>query len=212
MEEGHYRYLHDLLELEVTLFIPATPLRLQAWQKALADHPDQTFTNYILNGIANGFHIGADRAILLRSSATNMPSVRLHPQLVEAHIMAESTAGRLLGPMPRHLSGLVQTNPIAKATPAREMEVECGPVFPNREQCQRRHRTRQVPHVICVGRRSSVWEAAQIIKQLGVGSKLAKLDLHNAYRMVPVHPDDHCLLGVHWGEVVFIDTALPFWS
>ena len=64
----------------------------------------------------------------------------------------------------------------------------------------------------CDMRRSSVWEAAQIIKQLGVGSKLAKLDLHNAYRMVPVHPDDHCLLGVHWGEVVFIDTALPFWS
>ena len=39
---------------------------------------------------------------------------------------------------------------------------------------------------------------------------LAKLDLHNAYRMVPVHPDDHGLLGVCWGEEVFIDTALPF--
>ena len=64
----------------------------------------------------------------------------------------------------------------------------------------------------CHMRYASVWEAAQIIQQLGVGSKLAKLDLHNAYRMVPVHPDDHCLLGVHWGEVVFIDTALPFWS
>ena len=28
--------------------------------------------------------------------------------------------------------------------------------------------------------------------------------------MVPVHPDDHSLLGVRWGEEVFIDTALPF--
>ena len=99
MEEGHYRYLHDLLELEATAtgmgpscFIPAKPLRQQAWQKALTDHPDQPFGNYILNGIANGFHIGADRAIMLRSSTTNMPPVRQHPQLVEAHIMAESIA------------------------------------------------------------------------------------------------------------------------
>ena len=106
VEEGHYRYLHDHLELEATAtglgpscFRPATPLRLQAWQKALANHPDQLFAQYILNGIANSFHIGADRTIRLRSNSTNMPSVRQHPQLVEAHIRAESTAGRLLGPL-----------------------------------------------------------------------------------------------------------------
>ena len=59
-------------------------------------------------------------------------------------------------------------------------------------------------------RYASVWNAVQIIQQLGKGTQLAKLDLHNAYRMVPVHPDDHCLLGVCWGEDVFVDTALPF--
>ena len=37
--------------------------------------------------------------------------------------------------------------------------------------------------------------------------KLAKLDLNNAYRMVPVHSDDHCL---RWCEEVFVDTVLPF--
>ena len=62
----------------------------------------------------------------------------------------------------------------------------------------------------CHMRYASVWEAAQIIQQLGVGTQLAKRDLHNAYRMVPVHPEDHCLLGIRWGEEVFIDTALPF--
>ena len=59
----------------------------------------------------------------------------------------------------------------------------------------------------CHMRYASIWEAAGIIQQLGVGTQLAKLDLHNAYRMVPVHPDDHCLLGVRWGEDLFIDTA-----
>jgi hypothetical protein len=39
-----------------------------------------------------------------------------------------------------------------------------------------------------VERYASVWEAANIIQQLGVGSKLAKLDLHNAYRIVYTCP------------------------
>ena len=54
------------------------------------------------------------------------------------------------------------------------------------------------------------WNAVQVIQQLGKGTQLAKLYLHNAYRMVPVHSDDHCLLGVRRGEEVFVDTALPF--
>ena len=57
---------------------------------------------------------------------------------------------------------------------------------------------------------TSVLEAARLIQQLGVGTQLAKLDLQNAYRMVPVHPDDHPLLGIRWGQEVYIDTALPF--
>ena len=48
------------------VFRPATPLVLAAWERALAGHPDQRFSRYILAGIAKGFHIGADRSIELR--------------------------------------------------------------------------------------------------------------------------------------------------
>ena len=39
---------------------------------------------------------------------------------------------------------------------------------------------------------------------------MAKLDLKSAYRMVPVHQDDHHLLGIQWCGVVYYDKALPF--
>ena len=29
-------------------------------------------------------------------------------------------------------------------------------------------------------------------------------------KMVPVHPDDHPLLSIRWGQEVYIDIALPF--
>ena len=39
---------------------------------------------------------------------------------------------------------------------------------------------------------------------------MAKMDLHQAYRNLPVHADDHPLLAIRWGQSTYIDTALPF--
>ena len=58
---------------------------------------------------------------------------------------------------------------------------------------------------------ASVLQAAAMVRQLGPGTMLAKIDLHH-YRMLPVHADDHDhpLLGINWGGDTLIDTALPF--
>ena len=47
-------------------------------------------------------------------------------------------------------------------------------------------------------------------QRLGAGCLLAKLDLKQAYRLVPVHPCDWHLLGMQWPGQVYLDTALPF--
>ena len=39
---------------------------------------------------------------------------------------------------------------------------------------------------------------------------LSKLDIKNAYRTVPVHPEDRPLLGNKWQGKLFIDTVLQF--
>ena len=39
---------------------------------------------------------------------------------------------------------------------------------------------------------------------------MAKVDIRNAYRIVPVHPDDRSLLSMMWEGVLYVDTALPF--
>ena len=39
---------------------------------------------------------------------------------------------------------------------------------------------------------------------------LAKSDLSNTYRMIPVHPDDQPLLGVAWQGRVYMDRSMPF--
>ena len=39
---------------------------------------------------------------------------------------------------------------------------------------------------------------------------MAKADIKQAYRIVPVHPDDSHLLGVQWDGQVLVDKVLPF--
>ena len=45
---------------------------------------------------------------------------------------------------------------------------------------------------------------AEILKR-GRGTLLAKMDIKQEYRNVPVHPKDRHLLGMLWREEVFVD-------
>lgn len=45
---------------------------------------------------------------------------------------------------------------------------------------------------------TSIDDAAHFVQQLGPACLLAKLDLQEAYRAVPVHPADQPKLGVKW--------------
>ena len=49
-----------------------------------------------------------------------------------------------------------------------------------------------------------------LILRLVQGTELVKLDLKDAYRMVPVHPHDHPLLGISWEGSTYVDRSLPF--
>ena len=51
---------------------------------------------------------------------------------------------------------------------------------------------------------------AALVVSTGRGSLLVKADVKEAYRMVPVHPEDQHLLGVQWQGSVYIDKVLPF--
>ena len=39
---------------------------------------------------------------------------------------------------------------------------------------------------------------------------MAKMDIEEAYRIIPIHPDNRDLLGIYWDGQVYVDTALPF--
>ena len=136
-----------------------------------------------------------------------MASAYDHPEVISDYLHSESQAGRLIGPMDPTTVGL-HTSPFGvipkKSNPGKwrlildlsspdALSVNDG-IDPD----------------LCSVHCSGLDEAIAMISRLGKGAQLAKIDLKNAYRIIPVHPDDRPLLGMSGGSEVFLDAALPF--
>ena len=56
---------------------------------------------------------------------------------------------------------------------------------------------------------ATIDEAIQLIKSAGPGCFLAKTDVKNAFRIIPIHPDDYGLLGMQWRGLYYYDRCMP---
>lgn len=214
---GHYHYIEDLLQLEAFSahqLDPGwpryrTPVEIQSLHPFLAAHPDQAFAGYMYNGLTNGFRIG----YIYRQSqpphqAANHVSELANRHIVKDKVDAEVAAGRLLGPLPTHLASLVQVSPLGlvpKAHQENKWRLIMDLSYPSGYSIND-----GIPPALCSLHYASVDNAVDIIKQLGRGAQLVKLDVKDAYRIVPVHPSDYCHLGLCWQGKTYIDRALPF--
>ena len=178
------------------------------WKKYLADHPDEAFRDCILEGIQQGFRVGFDyQGNKCHPAAGNLKSARENAGVVEEYIAKEVAAQRVVGPLtPGEVPGL-QTSPfgvIPKRQPGKWRLIvdlsapEGGSVNDG------------IDGGLCSLQYVSVEDIVHKIEKMGKGTLLAKVDLKEAYRMVPVHPQDRPLLGMEWEGQVYVDTALPF--
>lgn len=211
---GGYRYIRDLQQLQAcqssgaspTWVRGPSPVASEILASYLSCHPDRAFAAFILRGLTEGFRIGFDSSRChLRSVLRNHPSSLSNGAVVESYMATELELGRLLGPVPR--AG-VHSSPIGLIPKARQ---------PNRWRmivdlsCPTGQSVNDgIAPGLCSIQYASIDEAVRIILSMGVGTNLVKIDLKEAYRMVPVHPADHHLLGITWGDATYVDRCLPF--
>ena len=186
-----------------------SPLNVKAWERALSSHPDKSFIDYVTNGLRRGFHIGYnyERGQSLKSAKRNMLSAKQHPEVIQAYLEHEVQEGRVLGPFPLQYP-TVHTSPFG--------------VIPKRHQANKWRLILDLSHPegssvndgidpsLCSLQYTSVDDITTQILTTGRGTLMAKIDIKNAYRNIPVHPSDRHLLGMEWQHQLYVDGALPF--
>lgn len=125
------------------------------------------------------------------------------------YIQSELEVGRLVGPIPEGLVPLVQVSPIGlipKAHQVNKWRMIVDLSFP------RHHSVNAgISEDLASLTYAHVDKAVARIRELGPGTELIKMDLESAYRQVPIHPEDHHLLGIFWNGNT-CGSGSPIWA
>ena len=143
---------------------------------------------------------------LLTLHANNLPSAYQQPEVIDATLKKECEAGRILGPFP--------------IPPLHNFRTSGLYLVPKHDGGWRIIYYLSAPIGSSINdyiysstyslSYCSLDDAYAFINQLGPGTLLSKIDLKDAFRLIPVHTTDWNLLGIQWKEQFYIDTYLPF--
>ena len=138
-----------------------------------------------------------------------MESAKQHPEVVSEYLHKECSLGRMLGPFPEtsqlpplHIS---RFGVIPKGHNTRRFRLITDLSFPPGSSVND-----GIDPDFCSLAYTTVDEVAAQAASLGRGTLLAMIDIEAAYRLIPVHPQDHVLQGIQWNSMTYIDPMLPF--
>ena len=144
----------------------------------------------------------------LHQHRLNHPSSLANAHVIDERLQSELAANRLLGPIPSSAQLLVHTSPLGlvpKAHQVNKWRMICDLSAPAGHSVND-----SIPANLCSLQYAGVMDAVRIIRALGRDTQMVKLDLKDAYRIIPIHPADYPLLGTRWHGRIYIDRALPF--
>ena len=174
--------------------------------EALHDHPYHIFVNFLFNGFSFGFDIGF-RGSLAGSISPNLRSVSAHPTEVSTAINKELACWHTTRPFvipPFQGLRCCPLGPIQKKDGSYRLTLDLSFL----------HGTSvddisQVDHSVHY---SSFDDAVDLVRSLGHGYFMSKINIKHAFRLCPVRPQDYKLLGMWWQGHYYVDKRLPFGS
>ena len=143
----------------------------------------------------------------LCSICHNHPSSRVNPSVITDHLQTELQQGRLFGPLPPSVDYHVQISPMGLVAKPHSSRWR---LIMDLSSPHEQSGNDGISSSLCSLHYASLDNAVDNIMRLGQSMELLKLDHSNAYRIIPVHPDDQLLLGVNWQGNTYIDHSLPF--
>lgn len=180
-----------------------TPVNTERLQHYLRCY-DETESQYLFKGFTEGFRI-ASQASPHNLLVKNHPSTLQDPDKVSAKIAKEHAAGRIAGPFDRKPMDPMCISPLGlvpKKSPG-EFRLIHDLSYPRGDS---------VNSAIAKSDSAVYFETMDhcvgLIRQLGRGCYISKADLADAYRILPIHPDDYKFLGFKWQEKYYYDKAL----
>ena len=174
-------------------------------KELLSDHPDQSLVASIVAGFEFGFDIGF-RGTLTDTFTKNNKSAFLHKDGVTKAIQKELTLGHTAGPFDHPPFPINHISPLG-AVPKPDGSIR---LIMDLSQPVGRSVNDFISKEEFPCQYTPFDEATRLVRQIGPGCLLTKVDIKHAYRLLPVRPDDWPLLVYYWEGQYWVDLKLPF--
>ena len=155
---------------------------------------------FLSNGFTRGFPLHF-QGIREFSQTKNLLSVIQNPTVVDAKIAKELAAGRLAGPFvsPPISPFIVSPLGVVPKKPPEEIRLTHHLSFPKGASVND-----GISHENSTVCYATFGDAIRCMKLAGRGWSLAKTDIKNAFRIIPIQSDDYGLLVTHWKGFFFL--------
>ena len=157
---------------------------------------------FLIDGFKYGFHLFSVGQSTSYESP-NLLSARQQPQVVDQKLAKELEAHRLAAPFDTPPFPVFRVSPLGKKTPG-ELRLIHHLSYPKGKSVND-----GISHEHSSVQYANIDHAIKKIKQSGVGSYLAKTDIKNAFRILPINPHDYHLLGMKWSGQYYYDKCMP---
>ena len=170
----------------------------------LERYPNREDAEYLIDGFENGFSLGYSGP-REPFECKNLKSVNGRESIVRQKLLTEIEAGRMMGPYVTKPISNLRVSPIG--------------LIPKKSGGFRLITHMSYPYLESVNdfidpelskvQYSDFDNAVKMVRRLGKGTWMGKMDLKNAFRVLPCFPGDFDLLGIKLGELYFIDKCMP---
>jgi len=191
------------------IFVPLmekgkSPININFLDSLLDCYPNTEDADYLKNGFRYGFSLGYSGPRVPKE-CKNLKSIFEFESVAREKIMAEVNAGRMAGPYTFKPISNLRISPIG--------------LVPKRTGGFRLITHMSFPYLDSVNdyidpeltrvKYSDFDNAVSMVRRLGQGTWMGKMDLKNAFRLLPCYPGDFDLLGIKLNDQYFIDKCMP---
>jgi hypothetical protein len=146
------------------------------------------------------------RGLLTHTEAPNLKSAVQQPVIVNEKLEKEINANRIAGPFPTSPFPNLRVSPIGIVPKKQTGKFR---LIHHLSYPQGDSINDGIPEEEATVQYQSIDDATTLIRRLGKDSYLAKTDIAEAFRIVPLHPSQYPLFGIKWQDKFFYDKCLP---
>lgn len=184
---------------------------MDKWRENLTDYKDKKLCDYLEFGWITNY--SPTQYSILIPTVKNHQSALDYPNEINTYISQELSHCALIGPFTTTpLDQPCQTSPLMtrpkRNSSSRRVITDCSfPLGASVNDGIPRDRYDGEPIKLTL---PTVDDICTLIKGLGKHCYLYSHDLERAYRQLRSDPGDYPLLGINWGDQMYIDIAIPF--